>query len=71
MMNNTLLTYNQTITFTMEEHSIEELMKSYMMYKIGKRATIIQQWVFIAGRIRIISLFYIAILLSLISCFQK
>ena len=37
-MNETLLNHNQNTSFTMEEQSIEELMKSYMMYKIGKWA---------------------------------
>ena len=68
-MNNTSLNYNENTTFAMEEHSIEELMESYMMYKIGKHAAIIQQWVFITGRIPIICFFHIVVILSLISCF--
>ena len=71
-MNNTSLNYNENTTFAVEEHSIEELMESYMMYKIGKCASIsvtIQEWVFITGRIPSIYIFEIVIILSLISCF--
>ena len=46
MMKNAILNYNQTTVANVEEHSIEELMESYMMYKIGK-------YTFITGRVQI------------------
>ena len=36
MMTNTVLNYNQTTAGTMEEHGTEELMESYLTYKIGR-----------------------------------
>ena len=55
MMKNVLLNYNQTTTFIMEEHSIEKLMESYMMYKIGR-------YIFIVGQVRINRVFPILVL---------
>ena len=55
MMKNALLNYNQTTAGTMEEHSIEELMESYMMYKIGR-------YIFIVGQVQIKRVFPILVL---------
>ena len=44
MTTNTVMNYNQTTAGTMEEHSTEELMESYLTYKIGRYKFLSQVW---------------------------